>query len=76
MASKVLEIIQQKVKDAKYFSVILNCSLNVSHSEKMAYTIRFADQDNENVHVMDHFIGFREVSESIEESLTKLLLKR
>lgn len=75
MASKVLEIIQQKVQDAKYFSVILDCTPDVSHSEKMSFTIRFVDEDNGNLHVAEHFIGFREVSESTGESLAELLLK-
>lgn len=48
MAAKVLEIIQQKVQDAKYFSVILDCTPDVSHSEKMSFTIRFVDENNGN----------------------------
>ncbi|XP_025416074.1 uncharacterized protein LOC112687548 [Sipha flava] len=75
MASKVLEIIQQKVQVAKYFSVILDCTPDVSHSEKMSFTIRFVDENNGNLQVAEHFIGFREVSESTGESLTELLLK-
>ncbi|XP_022160852.1 zinc finger MYM-type protein 1-like [Myzus persicae] len=75
MASKVLETIQQKVQDAKYFSVILDCTPDVSHSEKMSFTIRFVDENNGNLQVAEHFIGFREVSESTGESLTELLLK-
>ncbi|XP_025406733.1 zinc finger MYM-type protein 1-like [Sipha flava] len=75
MASKVLEIIQQKVQVAKYFSVILECTPDVSHSEKMSFTIRFVDENNGNLQVAEHFIGFREVSESTGESLTELLLK-
>jgi len=55
--------------------VILNCTPDISHSEKMSFTIRFVDEDNGNLHVAEHFIGFREVSESTGESLTELLLK-
>ncbi|KAL4134847.1 hypothetical protein QTP88_006548 [Uroleucon formosanum] len=44
-------------------------------SEKMSFTIRFVDENNGNLQVAGHFIGFREVSDSTGESLTELLLK-
>lgn len=55
--------------------MILDCTPDVSHYEKMSFTIRFVDEYNGNLQVADHFIGFREVSESTGESLTELLLK-
>jgi len=71
MANKVLEIIQQRVNNAKYFSVILDCTPDISHFEKMSFTIRFVD---ETAGIDEHFIGFKTVDESTGESLTELLL--
>lgn len=68
MAAKVLEIIQQKVQDAKYFSVILDCTPDVSHSEKMSFTIRFVDENNGN------YLSILLVLEKLVNLLEKALL--
>ena len=44
LGEKVLENIFLRLKKAKYYSVILDCTPDISHSEKMSFTLRFVDE--------------------------------
>lgn len=76
LGEKVKSVILERVRIAKYFSIILDCTPDVSHIEQMSFTIRFVDITSENICVKEHFLSYRPASDSTGEglSITSLLL--
>ena len=54
--------------------MILHCTSDVSHYEKLSFTIRFVGEYEGCIQVKEHFIGFKTVDESSGESLTELIM--
>ena len=73
LGEKVLENIFLRLKKAKYYSVILDCTPDISHSEKMSFTVRFVDEFEGQIYIREHFIGYENVNESSGEALFDLL---
>ena len=73
LGEKVLENIFMRLKKAKYYSVILDCTPDISHSEKMSFTLRFVDEFEGQIYIREHFIGYENVGESSGEALFDLL---
>ena len=71
---KVLEHIIAGLYKAMYYALILDCTPDVSHSEKLSFTIRFIGEYEGCIQVKEHFIGFKTVDESSGESLTELIM--
>ncbi|XP_032621703.1 zinc finger MYM-type protein 1-like [Chelonoidis abingdonii] len=66
-----------RVKAAKYFAIILDCTSDISHQEQMSLTIRYvADGVSPNIPagVYEHFIKFIVVESSTGEYLYNILL--
>ena len=77
MGQAVLQEIILRIKAAKYFAVILDCTPDISHQEEMLMVIRYvADgvQSNAPAGVYEHFIKFSVVESSTGESLHNTLL--
>ncbi|GLV33570.1 hypothetical protein CBL_20285, partial [Carabus blaptoides fortunei] len=63
------------VKNAKYFSIILDCNPDISHTEQMTLIIRCVHkEDNGNILVAENFLRFVEVSDSTGKGLSQYLL--
>jgi hypothetical protein len=60
MASCVRGNILEQARKAKYFSIILGCTPDLSHREQMSFTLRFVDVCESDLIVQDHFITFQE----------------
>ena len=73
----VLEEIIKRVKTAKYYAIILDCTPDISHQEQMTMIIRYvADggQPNVPLGIYEHFIKFIVVETSTGKNLCETLL--
>ncbi|XP_021861463.2 uncharacterized protein [Spinacia oleracea] len=62
LASKIRNAIIKKVKEAKYFSVMLDCTPDASHQEKMTLIFRCVDECSNSYKVQEFFIEFLQVN--------------
>ncbi|XP_065642806.1 52 kDa repressor of the inhibitor of the protein kinase-like [Hydra vulgaris] len=74
----VLQEIIARIKSAKYFAVILDCTPDISHQEHMSMVLRYvADGTHSDVPagIYEHFIKFIIVESSTGENLFNTLVK-
>ena len=65
MANEIKEEIRRRILKAKYFSVIPDCTPDLSHEEQMSIVIRCVDvEDASEVKVDEFFLGFIKVDDT------------
>jgi hypothetical protein len=72
LSNEVRGQIVSKIKKAKYFSVILDCTPDISHTEQMSVTFRFFDVDE--YCGRECFLTYKPVTDSSGEGLTGIFL--
>ena len=58
LAHAIKTPIINKIKHAKYFSVILDCTPDISHEEQMSLILRYVDVSSSSILIEVSFLGF------------------
>ena len=77
IGEKIVHCMLREIKQAKYYSIILDCTPDLSHVGQLSVIVRMvAVDDTDTPQIKEHFMGFLEVESSTGESLSNLILKR
>ena len=74
MMNEVLQQIILVIKRSKYYSIMLDCTPDVSRLKQMSVIIRILDFTSGEINVKDNFLGFLNVKNTTGKGLTETVL--
>lgn len=74
LANKIKQNILTMVRDCKYYSIIVDCTPDISHIEQTTIIIRCVKIAESSVEVREHFLGFIPVTSTTGAALTQVIL--
>lgn len=75
LSSHIISKMVSNIWQSKFFSVILDCTSDISHTEQLSVVIQIVSLAKE-LHIKEHFTGFLEAEKSTGQHLASLNLKR
>ena len=76
LATEVEKENLQQLKLAKYFSIILDCTPDMSHHEQMSVILRYVLCNEEAAVVKETFFGYLRISDSTGKGLLDAFLEK
>lgn len=76
IASKIREIILKNIKEAKYFSMMFDCTPDIDHVEQMSQGMRYVKLDGDSFEINENFLDFFTVSDKSGEGLSQSILQK
>jgi hypothetical protein len=73
LAIEIKNNIIKKIKDAKYFSIMLDCTPDASHQEQMSLILRCVDISTNTIKIDEHFIEFIKVDDTTGKGLFNVI---
>ena len=75
LSKKVKYLILEEIKTAKYFSILLDSTPDVSHIDQMTFMVRYIKINNE-VHIKESFLNFFSLHGKNAHEITKSICNK
>ncbi|XP_056466856.1 uncharacterized protein LOC130405715 [Gadus chalcogrammus] len=75
VSDRILKTIVTQVRDSKYFSIILDCTPDISHQEQMSIILRSVALKGQP-EIKEHFLGFVNVEATTGLNLSTVILDK
>ncbi|KAL4090604.1 hypothetical protein QTP88_025403 [Uroleucon formosanum] len=80
MANEIKQKILRNIQSAKYFTIIMDCTPDIGHSEQLAILLRIVHMDEENEYstptIQEYFLDFITVDSTTGLNLSDVLMKQ